>query len=133
MAGSRRQRGVVFGPHTHERLAQSPVPPAYTRHTSRMLLSFLVLVPVGLMDLRLKVQYVAVCTMFITYLVVGIEEVGIELEAPFAWLPLQELAALAMRDVTEEVCPHHRAPPLATYLVAAADDALSESPPFQLA
>ena len=113
-----------------ERIAQSPVPPAYTRHTSRMLLSFLVLVPVGLMDLRLKVRYVAVCTMFITYLVVGIEEVGIELEAPFAWLPLQELAALAMRDVAEEVCPHHAAPPLSAYLVAPADDA---APPLQLA
>ena len=49
-----------------ERLAQSPVPPAYTRHTSRMLLIFLVLVPVGLMDLRLKVQYVASSTLFIT-------------------------------------------------------------------
>ena len=103
-----------------ERLAQSPVPPAYTRHTSRMLLIFLVLVPVGLMDLRLKVQYVASSTLFITYLVVGIEEVGIELEAPFTWCPLQELAARAMADVVDEVCPLHPAPPLSTFLVDAA-------------
>lgn len=54
------------------------------------------------------------------YLVVGIEEVGIELEAPFTWCPLQELAARAMADVVDEVCPLHPAPPLSTFLVDAA-------------
>ena len=131
-----------------ERLAQSPVPPAYTRHTSRMLLIFLVLVPVGLMDLRLKVQYVASSTLFITRGpadqcgacrgdAVGdaparrpwgcrgaaaphatsssASRRGIELEAPFTWCPLQELAARAMADVVDEVCPLHPAPPLSTF------------------
>ena len=62
------------------------------------------------------------------YLVVGIEEVGIELEAPFTWCPLQELAARAMADVVDEVCPLHPAPPLSTVWTPPARRRASTSP-----
>ena len=45
---------------------ESPVPPAYTRHTSRILLIFLVLVPVGRPGLRLRVHR-GLVDVFITY------------------------------------------------------------------
>ena len=79
-----------------ERLAQSPVPPAYTRHTSRMLLIFLVLVPVGLMDLRLKVQYVASSTLFITR---GPAWINAARVAATPWSRCDDAAGLSRRPV----------------------------------
>ncbi|KAJ8604434.1 hypothetical protein CTAYLR_000885 [Chrysophaeum taylorii] len=92
-----------------EKILHSPSPPAYTRHTSRVLLVFLFIVPMGLADLNLPTHFLVLASAFITYLLVGIEEIGVELEEPFRWLPLQQLCSQLLEDVLDEFSD---APPL---------------------
>lgn len=85
-----------------EKILRSPSPPAYTRHTSRVLLVFLFIVPMGLADLDLPTHFLVIASAFITYLLVGIEEIGVELEEPFRWLPLHELCTQLVVEVVDE-------------------------------
>lgn len=92
-----------------EKIHGTPSPPAYTRHTSRVLLVFLFIVPMGLADLHLPVHFLVAASAFITYLLVGIEEIGVELEEPFRWLPLHELCTNLLKDIDDQFAI---APPL---------------------
>lgn len=92
-----------------EKILRSPSPPAYTRHTSRVLLVFLLMVPMGLTGLDLPVHFLVIASAFTTYLLVGIEEIGVELEEPFRWLPLHELCTQLVIEVVDEFSD---APPL---------------------
>lgn len=92
-----------------QKIFRSPSPPAYTRHTSRVLLVFLFIVPMGLADLELPVHFLVIASAFITYLLVGIEEIGVELEEPFRWLPLHELCTQLLEETVDEFAD---APPL---------------------
>jgi len=85
-----------------ERIILSPSPTAYTRHTSRVLLIFLLLIPVGLESLDLGPKIYIFMAFFVTYLLVGIEQIGVELEEPFRWLPLRELTLQLLQDVVHE-------------------------------
>lgn len=102
-----------------ERIVGSPVPPTYTRHTSRVLLSFLLFVPPALLDMGFSAPVIILATMFITYVMIGIDEIGVEIEQPFQLLPLQQLAAELMEDVISEIASAD--PPPA--LLGEADDA----------
>ena len=53
-----------------ERLLASPVPPTITRHTSRVLLSWLACVPLGLESLGLALPAVALATLGTSYVMV---------------------------------------------------------------
>jgi putative membrane protein len=64
-----------------ERLLASPVPPTITRHTSRVLLSWLACVPLGLESLGLALPAVALATLGTSYVMVCVE---IKLHAPHA-------------------------------------------------
>ena len=89
-----------------ERLLASPVPPTITRHTSRVLLSWLACVPLGLESLGLALPAVALATLGTSYVMVGIDQIGLELEQPFQLLPMNSLAAALTRDVCDEICVH---------------------------
>ena len=86
-----------------ERLLGSPSPPTYTRHTSRVLLSWLALVPLGLESMSLSLPLICLWTTIVAYVMVGIDEIGVQLEQPFQLLPLNSLSAALMRDVVDEI------------------------------
>ncbi|CAM9703849.1 unnamed protein product [Heterosigma akashiwo] len=85
-----------------ERIFKTPVPLVYTRHTSRFMSLWLLLLPMALYrelgtvsDQLLTIPTSAIIAFFL----LGIEELGIQLEEPFSILPLE-----AMCDGIERTC-----------------------------
>ncbi|MEW5308962.1 MAG: hypothetical protein WDW38_000880 [Sanguina aurantia] len=70
-----------------ERLISTPIPLSYTRHTSRSLILWLATLPMALH-----------ATMGWAFL--GVDEIGVEIEEPFAILPLLPLCDAVAMDVT---------------------------------
>ena len=86
-----------------ERLFGSPIPPTYTRHLSRVMSLWLLLLPVSLIAAaHLKTFGVAFVTTIAAYVFVGLDEVGMEIENVFQLLPLQQLAAATQKDVQNQ-------------------------------
>ena len=85
-----------------ERLISTPLSPTYMRHTSRGLLLWLFMLPMGLNSAGcsaiLKLLLVVTST---SYIMLGIDEIGSQIEQPFDILPLHELATVLTRDVQE--------------------------------
>ena len=87
--------GIVAG--GCERILSTPMPLSYTRFTGRSLMVWLATLPVALWPLM---GWATVPAMFVTsYVVLGIDEIGVEIEEPFAILPLQALCEAVRRDV----------------------------------
>lgn len=64
----------------NERLFSSPIPPTYSRHLSRVLTSWLLLWPLSLASMAgLTTVGVVMATVISTYVLVGIDEVGMEI------------------------------------------------------
>jgi predicted membrane chloride channel (bestrophin family) len=74
-----------------QRLDSSPIPMAYTRHTSRFLVAYLMLLPVTLFPSLgwLTIPIVAILAFFLG----GVENVGVQIENPLRILPLAAMAA----------------------------------------
>lgn len=84
-----------------ERLLRTPIPLSYTRHTSRFLLIWLTLLPVCLWS---KIGWgVVPSSALIAILLLGIEEIGVEIEEPFGILPLEVIADRSRQDTVELV------------------------------
>ena len=69
-----------------ERIFTSPVPRFYTRHTARFLEVWLLLMPLTLyktFDYTWNHWFMIPATMIISFFLLGIEELGIQLEEPF--------------------------------------------------
>ena len=89
------EMGIVAG--GCERILSTPMPLSYTRFTGRSLMVWLATLPVALWPLM---GWATVPAMFVTsYVVLGIDEIGVEIEEPFAILPLQALCEAVRRDV----------------------------------
>lgn len=73
-----------------DKLSTSPIPLAYTRHTSRFLILFLSFLPFAMVDF-LK-WWAIPAMMIITFLLSGVENIGVAIENPFRVLPLYQLA-----------------------------------------
>ena len=56
--------------------------------------------------LGLALPAVALATLGTSYVMVGIDQIGLELEQPFQLLPMNSLAAALTRDVCDELCVH---------------------------
>lgn len=70
-----------------ERLLRTPIPLSYTRHTSRSLAVWLALLPLALWPV---ISWASVPVVgFMALLLLGIEEVGIQIEEPFGVLALE--------------------------------------------
>jgi predicted membrane chloride channel (bestrophin family) len=95
-----------------ERLVATPVPPIYTRFTSRVLLSWLACVPPSLVGSGLPNFAVILGTFFTTYVMVGIDEIAIEIEEPMRLLPLNDLCISIMSDVAGRLAPEDNMPSL---------------------
>ena len=71
---------------------------SYTRFTGRVLVLWLLALPFALWPLM--GWSCALATFVTSYVIIGIDECGIEIEEPFAILPLQALCEAIRRDVT---------------------------------
>lgn len=81
-----------------ERILSTPLPLSYTRFTGRSLVCWLLALPLALVPLMGWSAVPAQALM--AYLVLGIDEIGVEIEEPFAILPLQALCEAVRRDVS---------------------------------
>ena len=89
-----------------ERIFKSPVPLVYTRHTSRFLIAFLILLPFGIWEATGKYwnHWVTIpATDIIAFFLLGIEEIGIQIEEPFSILPLEALCNGAIEATIDEM------------------------------
>lgn len=71
-----------------DRLQKTPMPLVYTRHTARFLMSWLVCVPSVLLTTSLGPVQIVAATLAIATLMLGIDEMGIQVEEPFSVLPM---------------------------------------------
>jgi len=85
-----------------ERLFGSPIPPTYTRHLSRVMSLWLLLLPVSLVTSIGPTATTVITTTLAAYVFVGLDEVGMEIENVFQLLPLQQLAAAVQKDVHDQ-------------------------------
>jgi predicted membrane chloride channel (bestrophin family) len=81
-----------------ERIIATPIPLSFSRHTARSLVIWLLTLPFVLVPMMgwLSVP----CIFTLAYLVLGIDEIGIQIEEPFATLPLTPLCATIERDMS---------------------------------
>ena len=89
-----------------------PQPSVYwCRHTSRFLVIWLGLMPFTLWK---SCHWAMVpASAIICFLLLGIEEIGVQIEEPFGILPLGELNCLLfMRYITLHITPHHKSWPV---------------------
>jgi putative membrane protein len=80
-----------------ERILSTPMPLSYTRFTGRALVVWLAAMPLALWPLT---GWATPPVLFvISYIILGIDEIGVEIEEPFCILPLQALCEAIRRDV----------------------------------
>ncbi|KAG7344515.1 bestrophin, RFP-TM, chloride channel [Nitzschia inconspicua] len=95
-----------------ERLHSSPIPPTYSRHLSRVMSMFLFFMPVGLVASSMSLINTVLISTIASYVFVGIDEVGMEVENAFSLLPLQQLASAAHVGVRDQLVSLNDAPSL---------------------
>ena len=76
-----------------KKIVASPIPPTFTRMTSRVLCLFLLFLPLALVSSGMQSPIaILVIVTFLSYIFVGIDEIGVEVEYPFPLLPMFSLA-----------------------------------------
>lgn len=80
-----------------ERLLRTPIPLSYTRHTCRFLLIWLSILPLAIWD-QCQWTTVPVCAL-VAFLLLAIEEIGVQIEEPFSILPLEVISGRAQIDI----------------------------------
>jgi ion channel-forming bestrophin family protein len=79
-----------------ERILRTPIPVAYTRHTSRFVIIWMSLLPYALWE---KFGWATlIIALLIGVLLLGINEIGIDVEEPFSLLPLESITDRAFQD-----------------------------------
>jgi putative membrane protein len=95
-----------------ERIHKTPLPFAYVVHLRRAILIYCFTVPFGL--LKDFAWWTPVCTLLIAYLLVGIEEIGVEIEDPFGEddndLPLEVFCETIQRNIGSLAAGGDRSP-----------------------
>ena len=86
-----------------ERILGSPIPPTYSRHLSRVLSIWLAMLPVGLIGSGVPTLGVVISSSFTTYVLVGLDEIGMEIENCFSLLPLQQIAGAVQSGVSMQL------------------------------
>eukprot|EP00536_Pseudo-nitzschia_multiseries_P007195 jgi/Psemu1/296490/fgenesh1_pm.166_\ len=76
-----------------KKIVASPIPPTFTRMTSRVLCLFLGFLPLALVSSGMQSpSAILMIVTFLSYIFVGIDEIGVEVEYPFPLLPMFSLA-----------------------------------------
>ena len=84
-----------------ERILRTPIPVAYTRHTTRFVILWMTLLPYALWA---KFEWATiVIAPLIGVLLLGINEIGIDVEEPFSLLPLEAIADRAFMDCKQSI------------------------------
>jgi len=84
-----------------ERISRVPIPLSYTRHTSRFLIAYLLLLPFCFWSaMGWDALLFAPLTAFLLF---GVDQIGVDLENPFAVLPLDVLANKLKLDAADMV------------------------------
>ena len=84
---------------TCERILKTPIPLSYTRHTSRFMMCWLSALPFALWE-PCRWGVVPIATI-ISLLVLGVEEIGVNIEEPFSILPLEQICGTVKSNVEE--------------------------------
>jgi len=92
------------------RIISSPIPPTYTRHTSRVLVLYLTLLPVALAGIGSSPLSIVLTCIFASYVLVGIDEIGCEIEHPFPLLPMQYLSKQLQNEIVEQIVMSYTMP-----------------------
>ena len=93
--GAINQLRVAVG--TCEKILRYPIPLSYTRHTSRFMIIWLACLPFALWD---SAGWAVIpITSLLSYLLLGIDQIGVQIEEPFGILPLEEICL----DIKTEV------------------------------
>ncbi|PRW51063.1 UPF0187 chloroplastic [Chlorella sorokiniana] len=82
-----------------ERILRTPIPLSYTRHTSRFLLVWLILLPFTLW--AAYSWFAVILSGIFAFLMFGIDEIGVQIEEPFGILPLEAAGATIERNIRE--------------------------------
>mmetsp|Transcript_21871 Transcript_21871/g.24891 ORF Transcript_21871/g.24891 Transcript_21871/m.24891 type:complete len:426 (+) Transcript_21871:83-1360(+) len=85
------------------RVLISPIPPTYTRHTSRVLALYMFMLPIALVGMGLSTLAVVFTSVIASYILVGIDEIGLEIENPFPLMPLFNLSKGVQKEVERQV------------------------------
>jgi putative membrane protein len=90
---------------TCNRILGSPIPPTFTRMTSRLICLYLLALPFALLGLSSNVSPVAVVltSTLTAYVLCGIDEIGVELEHPFPIMPMQHMSTFAQKGVMAQI------------------------------
>lgn len=86
-----------------ERLFTSPIPPNMARHGMRSLTLWLCALPVVLVG-QLPPLSIATWAITTSYIYIGIDELGAQVEQPFRTMPLWQLCHLCQLNVEEALC-----------------------------
>ena len=76
-----------------ERLLSSPIPPTYSRHLSRIMCLFLAILPLSSVASGMPSLGSMLASAIVSYVLIGVDEIGMEVENPFPLLPLQQMSA----------------------------------------
>jgi len=85
------------------RLITSPTPPTYASHTSRVLFLYLGALPPALLTMNAPTVTVVFSSIFATYVLVGLDEIGCFIEHPFPLIPLKQLSNILQNEVEKQL------------------------------
>jgi len=88
---------------TCNRILMSPTPPVYTAHTSRILVVYLGILPLALVSMGASTTTIMCASVFASYVLVGIDEIGCFLEHPFPIIPMETMAKMVQNEVERQV------------------------------
>ncbi|PRW33245.1 UPF0187 chloroplastic [Chlorella sorokiniana] len=87
-----------------ERILRTPIPLGYTRHTSRFLMLWLTLLPFSLWE-SCGLAMIPVAAL-VAFLLLGVEEIGVQIEEPFSILPLEVISSTIEGNIRELQATH---------------------------
>ena len=88
-----------------ERIFKTPIPLVYTRHTSRFVGFWLALLPLAIWGIDNSWNHLASIpsTAVIAFFLLGIEELGLQIEEPFGILPMEAFCNGSIGAVLNEM------------------------------
>ena len=100
LASAQRDLNLLLA--DNQRLFHSPIPPTMSRHVLRCLFIWLTALPVVLCG-RLPPLGNMVASMVTSFIFLGMEEIGAQVEQPFEMMPLWQLCHLMAHDAEAAV------------------------------
>jgi putative membrane protein len=87
---------------TAERIVSSPIPVLYTAHLGRLLIFYLLLLPLALRGSNILNPVATVLTTTaVGYAMLGLDEISHLLEQPFKYMPLYQMSKISTQDVAD--------------------------------